>query len=100
MDPVVELGECCGVWRGVVCVEQREVPVVWAWWRTLATLSTFASILTQLSMSGKLAMSVAIHQQMSSRGGHPHRVRRTGAEVRLVKDSAFHISAGLMDWDG
>ena len=81
----------------VVCVEQREGPVEWALWRTFATLSTFARILTQLSMSGKLAMSVAIDQQMSSRGGHPHRVRRTAAEVRLVEDSAFHSSVGWMD---
>ena len=65
---MVELWERCGVWRGVVRVEQREGPVVWEWRRTLATLITVASILLWLSVSWKLAMNVAIHPQMPSRG--------------------------------
>ena len=69
---------------------------MWVWRRTLASLSIFAGILTLLSMSWKPMTSVAVHAQTSSRGGHPHPVRRTVAEVR-IEDSAFHSSAGLMD---
>ena len=46
---------------------------------------------------GKLAMSVAIPAQVSSRGGHLHPVRRQVADDRLLKTSTFHGSAGLMD---
>ena len=69
----------------VVCVEQREgagrVGVV----EDVGDVEHFHKHLDAVDDVGEADDERPIHPQVSSRGGHPHRVRRTAAEVRLLK---------------